>query len=102
MLNRLTAENLGFSEQKVSQLRSEGIEATLTNNLSEIKVQQWVAEQKKQLAGKDAPAQQTQARDEQVDRILVAVQHLNFNKAAISTEQRQELKQALERVLQML
>lgn len=102
VLNRLTAENLGLSEQKALQLRSEGIEITLANNLSEVKAHQWVAEQKKQLVGDNTTALSNGIRDQHVDHILVAVQRLYLNKAAISTEQRQELKQALERVLQML
>ncbi len=102
VLNRLTAENLGLSKQKALQLRSEGIEITLANNLSEVKAQQWVAEQKKQLVGDNTTALSNGIRNQHVDHILVAVQRLDLNKAAISTEQRQELKQALERVLQML
>lgn len=102
VLNRLTAEILSLSEQDALQLRNEGIELTLENNLSEIKIQQWVAEQKKQLVADDASIQPNGARDEQVDRILVAVQRLDLNRAMISTEQRQELKQAIERIMQML
>ena len=102
VLNRLTAENLGLSEQEALQLRNEGIEITLANNLSEIRAQQWVAEQKKQLAGNSTPAQSSGDRDEQVDHILVVVQRLNLSQSAISSEQRQELKQALEEVLRML
>jgi ParB family transcriptional regulator, chromosome partitioning protein len=102
VLNRLTPESLGLSEQKALQLRTAGIEVTLANNLSEIKIQQWVAEQKKQLTGDDTAIQSNEARDEHVDHILVAVQKLDFNRATISTKQRQELKQALEQVLRML
>ncbi len=102
VLNRLTAENLGLSEQEALQLRNEGIDITLANNLSEIKVQQWVAEQKKQFEGDGTSTQLNGARDKQVDHVLAAVQRLDLNKATISTQQRQQLKQALERVLQML
>jgi ParB family chromosome partitioning protein len=102
VLNRLTSENLGLSEPEALQLRNQGIETTLANNLSEIKIQQWVAEQKKQIVGDGTATQANGARDEHIDHILVAVQRLNLNKAVISPEQRQELKQALEKVLQML
>lgn len=102
VLNRLTTESLSLSEQEALRLRNNGIEITLANNLSEIKVQQWVAEQKKQFERADASTQLNGVRDKQVDHVLVTVKRLDLNKAAISTEQRQELKQALERVLQML
>ncbi|MBW4659713.1 MAG: ParB N-terminal domain-containing protein [Drouetiella hepatica Uher 2000/2452] len=102
VLNRLTAENLGLSEQHALQLRNKGVEITLTNNLSEIKAQQWVAEQKRQLMGDSVAIPSNSARDEQIDHILAAVQNLNFSKTSISIEQRQELRQALEKVLQML
>ncbi|MBM0745523.1 ParB N-terminal domain-containing protein (plasmid) [Phormidium sp. CLA17] len=102
VLNRLTSDNLGLSKQKALQLLNEGIEVTLANNLSEIKAQQWVAEQKKQLVGDATKALSNGVRNQHVDHILVAVQRLDLDKATISTEQRQELKQALKRVLQML
>lgn len=102
VLNRLTAENLGLSEQHALQLRNKGVEIILTNNLSEIKAQQWVAEQKRQLMGDSTEIPSNSTRDEQIDHILASVQHLNFNKISISIEQRQELRQALEKVLQML
>lgn len=101
VLNRLSSENLGISQEEALRLRKEGIELVLTNNLSEIRTQQWVAEQRKQFM-EDTATPKFHDRDEQVDHILIAVQQTDFSKAKLSAEQRRELKQTLEKVLQLI
>ncbi len=102
VLNRLSAEALNISESKAQQIRKQGIELVLEQNLSEVRVQQWVAEQKKQFQVEPAVPEGNGARNKQIDYILTAVQQIDFKEANISTEQRQQLKQTLEKVLQML
>lgn len=102
VLNRLSGESLGISESEAHLLRKQGIDLVLEQNLSEIKVQQWVAEQKKQFKDEPGIPEANGSRNEQIDQILAAVQQIDFSKANISIDQRQQLKQTLERVLQML
>jgi len=101
-LNRLSAKNFGISEAKAQKLRKEGIELILEHNLSEIRVKQWVAEQEKQFKEEPKVSKANGERNEQVDHVLTAVEQIDFCKAKISTEQRYQLKQTLEKVLQML
>lgn len=102
VLNRLCADNLGISKEDALKLRNQGVEIVLANNLSEIKTQQWVAERKKEFKKDTATTNSNDERDEQVDNILMAVRQVDFSKATLSIEQRQELKQALESILQQL
>lgn len=98
ILNRISVKELGISEKSALKLREQGIQKVLTENLSTAVTQQWVAQQKAQYIKPSMPP----IRDRKIERILTIAQDIDLSKITSSLEQRQELKQVLETLLQQL
>lgn len=98
ILNRISAKELGISEKSALKLREQGIQKVITGNLSTAATQQWVAQQKiRYLEPSMLPI-----RDKKIQRILTIAQDIDLSSTTTSLEQRQELKQVLETLLQQL
>ena len=98
ILNRVSAAELGISEKQCLKLREKGIKTVLSQNLSAIQTQQWVAQEKAKYLQASSPS----PRDKRVDRFLSSVQRLNLAEIEASAEQLQELQQTLEKTLQQV
>lgn len=98
ILNRISAKELGISEKSALKLREQGIQKVITDNLSTTATQQWVAQQKtRYLKPSMSPI-----RDRKIERILTIAQDIDLSNTTASLEQRQELKEVLETLLQQL
>jgi ParB family transcriptional regulator, chromosome partitioning protein len=95
ILNRLTANKLGISEQQALKLREKGVKAALADNFSTTQMQQWVTQQKPCQTKTDEVATSS-SRDRQVEQLLSTVQKVDLSQTAASIEQLKELQQALE------
>lgn len=95
ILNRLSASELGISEQQAFKLREKGIKEVLSQNLSTAQTQQWVNQQKSQYKKVSAPP----VRDKQVDKFLSNAQKLDLENTSASPEQLRELQYTLENAL---
>lgn len=99
ILNRISAKELGISEKSALKLRAQGIQKVITENLSTAATQQWVAQQKTRFF---KPSMSLPMRDKKIERILTIAQDIDLSSTTASLEQRQELKQVLETLLQQL
>lgn len=98
ILNRISAKELGISEKSALKLREQGIQKVITENLSTTATQQWVTQQKtRYFKPSILPIQ-----DKKIKRILTIAHDIDLSNTNISLEQRQELKQVLETLLQQL
>jgi ParB family chromosome partitioning protein len=98
ILNRISAKELGISEKSALKLRGQGIQKVITENLSTTATQQWVVQQKtRYFKTSILPIQ-----DKKIKRILTIAHDIDLSNTNISVEQRQELKQVLETLLQQL
>lgn len=99
ILNRISAKELGISEKSALKLRAQGIQKVIAENLSTAATQQWVAQQKTRFF---KPSISLPIRDKKIERILTIAQDIDLGSTTASLEQRQELKQVLETLLQQL
>lgn len=98
ILNRISAKELGISEKSALKLREQGIQKVLTENLSTAATQQWLAQQKTRYF----KPSMSPIRDKKIERILTIAQDIDLSNTTASLEQRQQLKQVLETLLQQL
>lgn len=100
ILNRISAKELGISEKSALKLREQGIQKVITDNFSTTATQQWVVQQKTRYL---KPSMSSLAiRDKKIERILTIAQDIDLSSTTASPEQRQELKEVLETLLQQL
>lgn len=98
ILNRLTAAELNISDKQAIALRQQGIQEVLKNELSTVKTQAWVTEQKALYLKPFKPV----VRDQQIERALTTIREIDFSSTKASPEQLQELQEILEVALKQV
>ncbi len=98
LINRLSASELGISQRQALKLRQKAVKEVVSQNLSTTQTQAWVAQQKQKHI-ESVEVAHSVPRDRQVERLLTTVKKLDLTATGASTEQLQDLQQALEAML---